>query len=104
MNMSGIMNSILQDDRTICFRCKSHCKTEEHHIFDGNPNRKLSEKYGLKVYLCHDCHNRDYKHKSIHFDPVEMLKLQEIGELAFLEYYDKTIDEFREIFGKNYLS
>ena len=97
------MNSILQTDKTKCFRCGRTIKTEEHHIFDGNPGRKNSEKYGLKVYLCHNCHNRDYKHKSIHFDANEMLKLQQIGQRAFMDHYNKTIEEFREIFGKNYL-
>lgn len=97
------MNSILQTNKNQCFKCKKICATEEHHIFDGNPRRKLSEKYGLKVYLCHDCHNRDKKHKSIHFDSIEMLKLQQIGEQAFIDYYNKSIEEFIEIFGKNYL-
>jgi len=97
------MNSILQTNKLICFRCNRICRCEEHHIFDGNPNRKLSEKYGLKVYLCHDCHNRDAKHKSIHFDADEMLKLQRLGQKAFMNYYKKSADEFREIFGKNYL-
>lgn len=97
------MNSILQNDKSKCFRCKRFIKTEEHHIFDGNPNRKLSEKYGLKVYLCYDCHNRDYKHKSIHFDAEEMLKLHKIGEQAFIDYYKKTKEDFIEIFKRNYL-
>lgn len=97
------MNSILQRDKSHCFRCNRIIKTEEHHIFGGNPNRQNSEKYGLKVYLCHDCHNRDKKHKSIHFDKEEMLKLHKIGQQVFMNYYNKTSDEFREIFGRNYL-
>lgn len=98
------MNSIFKNDFSCkCFRCHKIGKMEEHHIFDGNPNRKLSEKYGLKVHLCHDCHNRDKKHKSIHFDKEEMLKLQQLGQKAFMQYYNKTIDDFRDIFGKNYL-
>ena len=97
------MNSILQSDKSRCFRCKMITKTEEHHIFGGKANRPKSEKYGLKVYLCHNCHNRDYKHKSIHFDKEEMLKLHKIGEQAFLDYYKKTKQDFREIFGRNYL-
>ena len=32
-----------------------HRILDEHHIF-GGPNRKNSEEYGLKVYLCHDHH------------------------------------------------
>lgn len=97
------MISILQSDKSKCFRCNRICRCEEHHIFDGVRNRSKSEKYGLKVYLCHNCHNRDAKHKSIHFDADEMLKLQKIGQLAFMNYYKKSADEFRELFGKNYL-
>lgn len=97
------MNSIMQTNKNECFRCGRICKCEEHHIFDGKPNRKNSEKYGLKVYLCHDCHNRDYKHKSVHFDAEEMLKLHKIGQQAFMNYYNKNKEEFKEIFGRNYL-
>ena len=96
------MNSILQNDKSYCYRCHRYIKTEEHHIF-GASNRNKSEKYGLKVYLCHDCHNRDKKHKSIHFDKDEMLKLHQEGQKAYMEYYDKTIDDFRDEFGRNYL-
>lgn len=96
------MNSILQDDKSRCFKCGITCKTEEHHIF-GAMNRNKSERYGLKVYLCHNCHNRDKKHKSIHFDKDEMLKLHQIGQKTYMEYYNKTKKDFRKEFGKNYL-
>lgn len=97
------MNSILQKDKSKCFRCGRYITTEEHHIFGGKANRPKSEKYGLKVYLCHDCHNRDKKHKSIHFDKEEMLKLHKIGEQAFIDYYKLTKWDFKAIFGRNYL-
>lgn len=38
-----------------CYLCGKIGQTEEHHCF-GGPNRKFSEKYGLKVYLCISCH------------------------------------------------
>ena len=38
-----------------CYLCGALGQTEEHHCF-GGPNRRLSEKYGLKVYLCLSCH------------------------------------------------
>lgn len=97
------MNSILQTNKNQCYKCKRYIKTEEHHIFGGVANRSKSEKYGLKVYLCHDCHNRDKKHKSIHFDKEEMLKLHQEGQLAFMKYYNKTKDDFRTIFGRSYI-
>ena len=51
--MKGCISS---DKKGQCYRCGRTCQTEKHHIFAG-PNRKLSEKYGLTVHLCHACHN-----------------------------------------------
>lgn len=47
--------SILQEDLDTCYLCFKPA-TETHHVFGGYANRRLSEKYGLKVRLCHDCH------------------------------------------------
>lgn len=55
--------SILHDKNSrTCYLCvtlhdnwNEHRILDEHHIF-GGPNRKNSEEYGLKVYLCHDHH------------------------------------------------
>ena len=45
--------SILQEDDEICFLCGGWGACEWHHIF-GGANRKLSEKYGLKVRVHHN--------------------------------------------------
>ena len=50
--------SILQSERC-CYFCGSVVSLEEHHIFAGVANRKISEKYGLKVWLCHRHHTGD---------------------------------------------
>lgn len=56
------MKSIMQEDMERCYLCGGYAnyvdgELEEHHVFMGNPLRKKSEKYGLKVYLhgitCH---------------------------------------------------
>ena len=71
------------------------------HIF-GGANRKLSEKYGLVVWLCGErCHR------------IGIFSAHQSGEVAdFLHRYGQrkamaeqgwTADEFKEIFGKNYL-
>lgn len=46
--------SIIQKKKE-CIICNS-LNVEEHHVFFGTANRKLSEKYGLKVYLCAEHH------------------------------------------------
>ena len=54
--------SLLQNKESrICYLCARGGDyswkqvLEEHHIF-GGPNRHLSEEYGLKVYICPECH------------------------------------------------
>ena len=96
--------SILQEDRDVCFLCGMNRNLEtldEHHVFSG-PDRKKSEKYGLKVYLHHGkCHifGEDSAHKN---NEVRM-KLCRDAQLKAMEHYGWTEDEFREIFGRSYL-
>lgn len=73
---------------------------EEHHIF-GGPNRHLSEEYGLKVYICPECHRTSAR--AVHQDPAGEANwyLQTEGQKAFEEHFPGL--SFREIFGKNYL-
>lgn len=70
---------------------------EKHHIFGGVANRPKSEQYGLFVWLTPE------QHKYLHDHPSEMLKLKKIAQAAFINYYDKLIEEFIGIFGKNWI-
>lgn len=93
------MRSIISGNRKgTCYLCKRITRAEEHHIF-GGPNRKLSERYGLKVYLCPFCH-RDNKNGA-HGSREVAEHLKRIGQAAFER--DHTREEFVKIFGKNYL-
>lgn len=92
------MNSIIQKDKK-CFLCCTTMNLEEHHIFGGNPNRELSERYGLKVWLCHRHHNEPPN--GVHFRKEYMDLLHEEGQTQFEIHYPNL--NFREIFGKNYL-
>ena len=91
--------SILQTEKC-CYLCGSHNWIEEHHIF-GGPNRKNSEKHGLKVYLCHWCHNEPPN--GVHHNKDVRLQLQRIAQRKMMETCGLTEDEFRHIFGKSYL-
>lgn len=73
---------------------------EEHHVMGGTANRKLSEKYGLKVYLDpdHHRHGTDSVHKNAKV--AEMLHRE--AQKAFERTYPDL--SFRKIFGKNYLT
>ena len=74
---------------------------DAHHIFGGS-NRKKSEKYGLVVDLCHSsCHI--FGKGAVHNNAVLMQKLHEYGQKKAMEEQGWSIDEFRQVFGKNYL-
>lgn len=91
------MKSILQEEKK-CYICGSTQWLENHHIF-GGANRKLSEKYGLKVWLCHYCHNEPPQ--GVHFNAQAMNRLREDGQRAFERTH--THGEYMALFGKNYL-
>lgn len=94
------MKSIIQANKNICFICGKRA-TEEHHCIYGTANRKLSEKDGLKVYLCHWCHNEPPF--GVHHNKNTDLKLKIIAEKKWIEYYHKTKEDFIRRYGKNYI-
>lgn len=84
-----------------CFLCGAWGWVEEHHIF-GSANRKLSEKYGLKVKLCAiKCHREGPR--AAHQCAETAQELHEYGQRKFMKEQGATIDDFRARFGKNYL-
>lgn len=97
VGIGGDMKSIIQNEKT-CLFCGRQNFIEEHHCF-GGANRKLSEKYGLKVYLCHWCHNE--APNGVHFNAKRMRLVRQIGQRAFEEKHSH--EEFMRIFGANYL-
>lgn len=96
--------SILQKDKTYCFICGRNGNgdpIEEHHIFGGNPGRKLSEQDGLKVYICGNrCHRNGSK--SAHKCRKTADGLHRIAQRAWEEKYG-TREQFMNRYGKNYL-
>jgi len=64
----------------------------------GGPNRKLSEKYKLYVYLCQRHHTGN---KGIHFNPQMALRYKQEYQEKFEQQYSREL--FVELFGKNYL-
>ena len=96
------MKSIIQgDSEDRCYICGRTELIECHHIFNGTANRKKSEKYGLTVHLCHWCHNEPPH--GVHYNQEADTRLKQIGQQAAMREYGWTVDEFREVFGKNYL-
>ena len=94
------MNSVIPADVDHrCYICQGY-GSDCHHIF-GGPNRKKSEKYGLKVWLCREHHEGTY---GVHGRDGKDLQqyLHEIGQETFERLYGSR-EEFIKIFGKNYM-
>lgn len=94
------LSSIITDNAEECYFCGSHNWIEIHHIF-GAANRSKSTMYGLVVPLCRWCHNEPPN--GVHHNKALRLHLQTIAQKKAMERYDWTEDDFRKIFGKNYL-
>ena len=85
------MKSILQKDK-VCYFTGSTNNLHEH--------RKLSEKYGLKIWLREDFHTGN---QGIHHNKEMALTIKQEAQKAAMEYYGWNIKKFIEIFGRNYL-
>lgn len=96
--------SIIQQNKERCYLCGRRggsVPLDVHHVF-GGPFRKMSEHYGLKVPLCHfRCHifGEDAVHVNAEVDKALKSEVQKIA----MKHYGWTVDEFRQLFGKNYL-
>ena len=91
-------DSIIQKGK-YCYITGAKTNLDSHHVLKGS-RRKLSEKYGLKVWLTHDVHMALHDHRK----PYETLEndLKAIAQEAF-EKNGGTREEFMEIFGCSYL-
>ena len=91
------MDSVFQDNKE-CWVCHRTGNLHSHHIF-GAANRKWSEKYGLKLWLCPEHHNMS--DAGIHFNKELDDHAKQMAQLYFELMYGA--DKFMEIFGRNYL-
>jgi hypothetical protein len=92
------MKSVLQTDK-VCYLCGRTFGLEKHHIFGGVANRKLSERYGLWVWLCGTrCHRGT---DGAQYDPEKNMMLKRDAQYAFERTHTRA--EWMKIFGKNYL-
>ena len=92
------MKSIIQDKKE-CIVCGSW-NVEEHHLYKGVAKRKLSEEYGLKIFLCPTHHRGTNGVHGKNGHKLDM-ELKQLGQKAF--EWDHSREEFIKIFGRNYL-
>ena len=86
-----------------CLVCRTTYMLEEHHCIYGRGLRPLSEKYGLKVWLCAR-HHRDAfgdTDAAVHFNKALDLKIKRMAQRAFEAHFPE--ESFLQVFGKNYL-
>lgn len=88
----------LYEHKDVCFMCGARA-TEMHHVFHGYGNRKLSDRYGLVVPLCHSCHNEPPN--GAHFNSAVDDYLKREAQWAFEKEYGHA--KFMRVFGRNYL-
>ena len=96
--------SIIQQDKTRCFLCGrngSFDTLDEHHVYEG-PNKPISEKYGLKVYLHHnECHI--FGKNSVHNNARVNKALKAVVQKRAMKHYGWSVEDFIDKFGKNYI-
>lgn len=88
--------SIIQTEKE-CYFCGRQYGLESHHCLHGTANRKQAEKYGLKVWLCNECH-RELHDRNFSLDLILMQTAQQCFEE---QVGDRR--QFVQIFGKNFL-
>ncbi len=94
------MKSIIQNKKQ-CYVCGLYRPVEEHHVFFGNANRKVSEENGFKVYLCYE-HHRGTVGVHGKYGYALDLRLKQDCEIRYINQ-GHTKEEFIKLIGKNYL-
>ena len=91
--------SIIQRQKE-CLVCFTTLNIHTHEVFYGK-NRKKSIEDGCCVYLCGKHHNQS--NEGVHFNHELDMKLKREMQIAWMMYYDKTINDFIKRYGRNYL-
>lgn len=91
------MKSILQSEK-VCYICGKQITLERHHCISGFANRKISEHYGLWVWLCHDCHTGT---EGAQYDKDKNIRLKQDAQRAYERNH--THSEWMNLIRKNYI-
>lgn len=93
------MKSIIQNVKK-CFVCSKRTNLHDHHIYFGTSRRKISEKNGLKVWLCYEHHEGTYGVHGKYGHDLDLL-LKQTCQKKFEETHTRS--EFITLIGKNYI-
>lgn len=94
------MKSILQSQKR-CLICHTTANLHRHHVYEGWGVRKISEKYGLTVYLCARHHNMS--DEGVHFNQELNRQIKRWAQKKAMKYYGWVTEDFIKIIGRNYL-
>jgi len=89
--------SIIQSNRA-CYLCGNNSNLERHHIFAGVANRRISEREGLWVWLCHNCHTGT---DGAQYDREKNQRLKQLAQTAYEKRHDRN--QWMQLIRKNYL-
>lgn len=76
-------------------------KCNRHEVFFGIRNRQKSIDDGLVVFLEPRLHNKS--NKGVHYNKQFRDMMQKEAQKRWMEYYNKTIEDFIKRYGRNYL-
>ena len=91
------MRSAMQEEQR-CYLCGAVVGLERHHVFAGVANRGISERFGLWVWLCHNCHTGK---NGAQYDKAKNLRLKHDAQEAFERFHTRA--EWMALIRKNYL-
>lgn len=90
------MKSIIQTEKQ-CYFCHTTKDLALHHIYGGK-NRKVSDKHGFTVYLCHNHHTGD---EGVHKDETALMVFKTLCQEEFEKTHSR--EEFLRLIGRSYL-
>ena len=97
MDRNGYNEQIVPSDGRCQYCGKTNLPLQRHEVFHG-PNRAKSKEFGCWVLLCFKCHMKLH-HEEASIDRELKVWMQQNA----MAHYGWTIEQFREVFGKNYL-
>ena len=90
--------SIIQTGEKQCYLCGRRTCLEKHHIMAGVANRKISELFGIWIYLCDSCHRGA---DGAQYNKEINIKLKQDAQQAFEDIHGHEM--WMSLFRKNYL-
>ena len=106
-----VSKGIVTEYPEICIFCGRQAEAEHHLIF-GTAGRELSEKDGLKIPVCNNCHNMGQKLCRIHENPMAERLSKMLGQAIWEKEWifannqqesRKAREAFRKRYGRSYL-